>query len=203
MYPFTQKYYKIYQIKTWSCRYSHSLHFLLRPIFPSCLAFACPRVAAWLTDWLAGRKFKFLDSIRKPAGVLVASPRGQLVLRPILRKNTTAATQPLGYVKVVTFKTFWKGEFHPNLWIAFLPLVVETFGGGEGEEESEAGCHLWRGNVPILGIRILAARYPDAPIDGTVQKKSWWLLYMICVVHIMYPEIVVPDTNLYAFICNR
>ena len=151
MYPFTQKYYKIYQIKTWSCRYSHSLHFLLRPIFPSCLAFACPRVAAWLTDWLTdwgkGRKFKFLDSIRKPAGVLVASPRGQLVLRPILRKNTTAATQPLGYVKVVTFKTFWKGEFH----LAFLPLAVTTFGGGEGEEESEAEtCHAAEINWDII-----------------------------------------------------
>ena len=61
----------------------------------------------WLAGWGKGRKFKFLDSIRKPAGVR-AGQRGQLVVSSYQSYAKTA--QPLGYGKVVTFKAFLKGQ---------------------------------------------------------------------------------------------
>ena len=53
MCPFA-KFWGVCAVDTILQKKTTSMHFLLGPIFLCCLAFACPRVAAWLTDWLTG-----------------------------------------------------------------------------------------------------------------------------------------------------
>ena len=225
------------QILPIPCIFFHDLYFQV--VWPSHVLASQPD---WLAGWLTGERegnsnFSIQSESQRgswwPARAVSWSSDQSYAKTP----------QPLpshwDTLKLSHLRLFEKGEFHLNLWIAFLPLAVKTFGGGEGEEESEAEtCHAAEINWDIIivakkevwenkqtNMKLFAtfgatwpfsscgkcanlgntdpSRNPDAAIDGTVQKKSWWLLYMICAVHIVYPEIVVPDTSLYSFICKR
>ena len=103
-------------------------YFLLRgPIFPCCLAFACPRVAAWLTDWLTGER-----EGNSNFSIQSESQRGSCPARTVSwssYQSYAKTPQPLGYVKVVILKTFWKGDFNLG-WINLLnniPCELHSF----------------------------------------------------------------------------
>ena len=101
-------YYKIHQRK------SMIMHFLLGPTFLCCLAFACPRVPAWLTGWLVGERegnsnFSIQSESQRGSGPASAVSWSSAPTNPTQKQHSHWDT-----LKLSLLRLFWKGRFQLN-----------------------------------------------------------------------------------------